>query len=224
MWDYVDTQSDISDAAYYNALMYLGEMFTKFTVAAMVSAVNEGRERHQYQLRYPLVRADGIGTWSQILDEVLTGVPAQYLIENIKSEEKEVYQLTARTNAGAWQHSSVTLLFNCLRIADPNSEPLPSKIQGKSWFSIFAELRNKTRGHGAVPGGKISLMCPDLHKAIETFAENFCLFRRPWAYLAQTRKRKYHVVRWSEDSGALDVLKRREGITYSFAEGLHILF
>ncbi len=227
MWENVEIQSDISDAAYFNALMYMGEMLTKFTVAAMVSAVDDGRERHQYQLRYPLVRADGIGTWSQILDKLLTGVPAQYLFENIKGERKEVHQLTARTKSGAWQHSSVTSLFNCLRMADPNdpnTEPPLSKIQGKSWFSIFAELRNKTRGHGAIPGGQTSLICPDLHKAIETFAENFYLFRRPWAYLAHTRKRKYHVVRWTEDFGALDVLKRRDGTTYRFTEGVHILF
>lgn len=88
MWDHIEIQKEISDAAYFNALMYMGEMFTKFTVAAMVSAVNEGRERHQYQLRSPLVRADGLGSWSQILDNVLTGVPAQHLIEDVKAEGK----------------------------------------------------------------------------------------------------------------------------------------
>ncbi len=68
MLDHIEIQKDISDAAYFNALMYMGEMFTKFTVAAMVSAVNDGRERHQYQLRSRLVREDGLGWWSQILD------------------------------------------------------------------------------------------------------------------------------------------------------------
>ena len=224
MWEHIEIQKELSDAAYFNALMYMGEMFTKFTVAAMVSAVNEGRERHQYQLRSPLVRADGIGTWSQILDKVLTGVPAHHLIEDIKGEGKEVHELTMRTKADAWQYDSVTLLYNCLRIAEPNAEPPPNRIQGKSWFSVFSALRNKTRGHGAISGGKTSTMCPDLHESIETFLENFCLFHRPWAYMAQTQKRKYHVVRWTDDAGALDILKRREGTAYSFTEGVHILF
>lgn len=224
MREHIETQKDISDAAYFNALMYMGEMLTKFTVAAMVAAVNDGRERHQYQLRYPLVRADGIGTWSQILDKVLTGVPAQHVIEEIKGEGKEVYDLTMRTKADAWQHVSVTLLFNCLKFADPNAEPPPNRIQGKSWFNVFSSLRNKTRGHGAIPGGTTSTMCPALHESIETFLENFCLFQRPWAYMSQTQKRKYHVVRWTEDASALDILKRREGTAYSFTEGVHILF
>ena len=224
MWDHIETQKDQSDAAYFNALMYMGEMFTKFTVAAMVSAVNDGRERHQYQLRHPLIRANGIGTWSQVLDKVLTGVPAQHLIEDIKGEGKEVNELTVRTKSDAWQHRSVTSLHKCLRIADPHAEPPPNRIQGKSWFNLFSSLRNKTRGHGAISGGKTSAMCPDLHESIETFLENFCLFQRPWAYMAQTQKRKYHVVRWTDDTGALDILKRREGTAYSFTEGVHILF
>ncbi|MDE2775884.1 MAG: hypothetical protein OXI77_08095 [Chloroflexota bacterium] len=224
MWDHIETQKDQSDAAYFNALMYMGEMLTKFTVAAMVSAVNDGRERHQYQLRHPLVRADGIGTWSQILDRVLTGVPAQHLIEDIKGEGKEVYELTKRTKADAWQHISVSLLYNSLRIADPNAEPPPTRIQAKSWFNLFSALRNRTRGHGAISGGKASAICADLKESIETYLDNFCLFQRPWAYMAQTQKRKYHVVRWTDDSGALDILKRREGTAYSFAEGAHILF
>ena len=224
MWEHIETQKDISDAAYFNALMYMGEMFTKITVAAMISAVNEGRERHQYQLRYPLVRADGIGKWSQILDKVLTGVPAHHLIEDIKGEGKEVYELTMRTKAGAWQHESVNLLYSCLRIAESNAEPPSNRIQGKSWFNVFSTLRNRTRGHGAISGGKTSAICPHLHESIISFIENFYLFQRPWAYLAQTQKRKYHVVRWTSEASALDILKRREGTAYSFTEGVHILF
>lgn len=42
--------------------------------------------------------------------------------------------------------------------------------------------------------------------------------------MAQTQKRKYHVVRWTEEARALDILKRREGTAYGFSEGVHILF
>ncbi|MYH65441.1 MAG: hypothetical protein F4136_07280 [Chloroflexi bacterium] len=224
MWDHIETQKDHSDSAYFYALMYMGEMLTKFTVAAMVSAVNEGRERHQYQLKHPLVRANGVGTWSQILDKVLTGVPAHHLIDDIKGEGREVYQLTVRTRAGEWQYNSVSSLFKCLHILDPDSEPPPRKIQGKSWFSKFAALRNRTRGHGAIAARKSSQLCPLLDCSIRMFIDNFILFQRPWAYMAQTQKRKYHVARWTEEAQVLDVLKRREGTAYSFSEGVHILF
>ena len=224
MQDHIETQKDISDAAYFNSLMYFGEMLTKFTVAAMVSAVDEGRDRHQYRLKHRLVKADGIGEWSQVLDEILTGVPAQHLFEGIKSNGNETNQLTKRTKPDEWQHKSVTLLFECLKIAEPDVEPLPKKIQGKSWFGIFAMFRNKTRGHGAPSGGQLSSMCPDLHDSITTFADNFRLYQRPWAYLAQTLKRKYYIVRWTEEAGNLNILKTREGKQYSFREGVYIHF
>ena len=226
MWDHVEIQKESSDAAYFNALMYMGEMFTKITVAAMISAVNDGRERHQYQLRSTLVRSEsgGLGSWRQILDKILTGVPAQHLVEDVKGEGKELNQLTARTKSDEWQFVSVSHLYDCLSIVEPSTELAPKRIQGKTWFSQFTELRNRTRGHGAVSAGNISRMCPYLNASIRTFSENFALFRRPWAFLSQTQKRKYHVVRWTEEARALDFLKRREGTKYSFSEGVYILF
>ena len=61
MKELVDTQRLESEAAYFNALMYYGEMLSKITVIGLVSAVNEERERYQYRLNHRLVRATGIG-------------------------------------------------------------------------------------------------------------------------------------------------------------------
>ena len=224
MWERVERDKDRSDADYFFALMYLGEMLTKFTVAAMVAAVNEGRDRHQYRLRYQLVRSDGIGDWGQVLNEVLTGVPAQHLFEGVKRPGDEIYQLTKRTKSDEWQHESVTLLSKCLKIAVPNVEPPPKKIQGKLWFSTFAALRNKTRAHGAQPSGQLSSICPLLHDSIKLFIDNFRLYQRPWAYLAQTLKRKYYVVRWTEEAENLSILKTIQGKQHNFSEGVYIHF
>ena len=98
MLDKVETQKDISHTDYFNSLMYLGEMVVKFAVAGMVAAVNEGQDRHQYRLRKQLVEANGIGDWSKVLDEVLSGVAAQYLCNGVKGEGNETYQLTKEDN------------------------------------------------------------------------------------------------------------------------------
>ena len=224
MWERIERDKDRSDADYFFALMYLGEMLTKFTVAAMVAAVNDGRDRHQYRLRYQLVRSDGIGDWSQVLNEVLTGVPAQHLFEGVKRPGNEINQLTKRTKSDEWQHESVTLLSKCLKIAVPNAESPPKKIQGKLWFSTFAALRNKTRAHGAQPSGYLSSICPHLHDSIKLFIDNFRLYQRPWAYLAQTLKRKYYVVRWTEEAENLSILKTIQGKQHNFSEGVYIHF
>lgn len=224
MWDIVETQKDISDTDYFIALMYLGQMVVKFAVSGMVAAVIEGQDRHQYRLRKQLVESDGIGSWSRVLDETLTGVAAQYLHTGVKGEGYETYQLTKKTTSQDWQHRSVTLIRQCLKVAKPNASFSSKKIQGKLWFSTFAELRNKTLAHGAPGAGQIRKMCPELDESLRTLIENFCLFNRPWAYLLQTHKRKYHVSRWNESASNLRPLQTKAGTQFNFPEGVYIHF
>ena len=220
MWDRVKIDKDKSDKDYFDALMYTGELMTKLVAAGMVAAVNDGRERHQYRLKYQLIRADGIGVWASAIDEIVNGVPKQHLLSAANQEAKE---LTQRTSSGTWQYDSVMLLDNCLKVAVPHSESQPRKIQAKFWFTTFAMLRNKTRGHGALPSSKLNQICPDLHSSIQLFVENFSLFKRGWAYLDETLKGKYRVIRWN-DIDTLDFLKTRQGTEYKFGEGVHLHF
>ena len=213
-----------SELAYFNSLMYYGEMLTKFSVAGLVAAVKEGRNRHQYSLKHRLVRATGIGEWREVLDEILTGVAAQHLSSAITGDGDELSQLSARSKSDAWQYKSVLLLHSCLELADPEVEPLPRRVMGKTWFSFFARLRNKTRGHGALPSDQLVQMCPDLRQAIDIFASNFKLYQRPWAYMQDTLKGKYHVIRWNEEAEELSALTTRRGGRFNFLPGVYILF
>jgi hypothetical protein len=95
--------------------MYLGELLTKIVAAGMIAAVDDTRDRQQYRLKYHLVRSDGVGDWGKAIDEVLTGVPAQYLIDSITGEGNEANQLTQRVASGDWQYDSTALLLGCLR-------------------------------------------------------------------------------------------------------------
>jgi hypothetical protein len=172
MWEHIDDERENSEAAYFNSLMYLGEMLTKLVAAGMVAAVDNNRDRQQYRLKHQLVRADGLGDWAQAIDEVLTGVPAQYLISKVKSQGSEANQLTQRSKSGEWQYESVALLDKCLKQITPDSEKLANKVSGRAWFRLFAELRNKTRGHGAPSGRQLAQLCEDLRKSIELIQDN----------------------------------------------------
>jgi hypothetical protein len=156
MWEQIQDEYENSEVAYFNSLMYLGEMLTKIVAAGMIAAVDNTRDRQQYRLKYQLVRANGIGDWSRAIDEVLTGVPAQHRIANITGEGNEVNQLTQKSQSGEWQYESVVLLDNCLKQIEPNSEKLTKKVSGRIWFKLFTELRNKTRGHGAPSGRQLA--------------------------------------------------------------------
>ena len=225
MWDHIEIQKDISDAAYFNALMYMGRMSMKISVAALVAAVHDGRDRHQYRLKYRLVRAEGYGDWGSVLEHILTGVTAHNHYEGITGSDNEVYQLTKKTTAGDWQHQSVILLAKCLQeIGQKHTTSRDSKIKGMEWFKSFPQLRNKTQGHGAPSSGQLSRICHDLHSSIKLFTDNFRLFQRPWAYIAQTLKGKYRVVRWTEEADTLRTLATVKGKKFTFPEGVYVLF
>ena len=221
MWERVDIARDDSDANLFNTLMYMGEMLTKVVATGLVSAIGDDRDRQRYRQLYQLVRADGIGDWSRIIDETLTGVPAQYLLVQAREEQNELNQ---RFDAGTWQYESVARISNCLKILEPNFEKLSQKVQARQWFSIFAHLRNKTRGHGAIPSELYNKLCPDLENSIYLFIDNHRLFKRPWAYLYQSLSGKYRVTNWTENTQSLEFLKRRLGYPVNKTNGIYIHF
>ena len=220
----IEDEKKESDAAYFNVLMYAGEMLAKLAVAGLVAAVSEERDRHQYRLRYQLVRAASIGSWREVLDEIMSGVPAQYLSDAIRLEGRELPQLKARTKPDAWQYRSVSCLHSCLQIANPSAEAPPRRIAGKSWLSAFTQLRNSTRGHSAHGSATLTDMCDDLETSIRLFAHNFYLFKRPWVYLDQTLKGKYHLILLSEEAESLRFLATARGRQYNYSKGVYVLF
>lgn len=215
----LDVARQDSDTSLFLHLLYFGEMLLKLTAAGLIAAVMEDRERHRYRQIYRLVRADGLGEWSAAIDDVLTGPASQFLTPAARLEQRE---LTQACKKGVWQHDCVSLLYRCLCEIDPGHELVPIKIDGRRWFSLFAELRNKTRGHGAQSGTTWSRICPSLEQSIILLADNHHLFRRPWVYLYRNLSRKYRVTRLTDSSAPFDYL-RSDG-TPSLDNGVYVHF
>ena len=64
----------------------------------------------------------------------------------------------------------------------------------RSWFRKFAELRNKTRGHGAITPATCARLIPAFQKTVKLILENNPIFALPWAYLHRNLSSKYRVV------------------------------
>ena len=140
-----------SDAAMFIELLYAGELVLKLTTAAFVASVEDDREHHRYRLVHGLVRADGIGDWARALDEVLTGPASQELAGALLKARQE---FTERVGKGSWQHTAVSDLHAVFSGVHDGVQPIGDKVALRIWFQLFAELRNKTRGHGALtPAG-----------------------------------------------------------------------
>ena len=185
----------------------------------MLAAIGDDTNRNRYQLEHQLVRSNGLGDWSNAIEEALSGPASQYLIPDAQTER---IQLTKLCSEGDWQHEAVAslkLALEQLRIA---SEAVPVRSDMKRWFRLFTTLRNKTRGHGATRPADSGQAAIHLFHSIKTVYENFHLFQRPWVYLYRNLSGKYRVTSLGNDAEVFDYLKKES--THSFPDGVYLHF
>ena len=192
------------DSAYFWQLLYFGELVVKIATVGMCAAISDDSDRHRYASLYRLVRSNGIGEWAQVLDEVINGPTSILLRPEIQSEKRE---LSTRVSSEAWQYRSISYLDAALRELDQHRQGMPAKIEGRLWFSYFAELRNATRGHGALSPFLCAKLSPPLAEAINMFVAGFSLFRREWVYLHKNLSGKYRVTPFGATSDLYQPLK-----------------
>ena len=92
MWNQVNVARQDSDTSFFLNLLYFGEMLVKLCAGGLVSAVPDERERHRYRQTHRLVRADGLGEWSDTIDDVLLGPASQSLLPGARTEQKDLVQ------------------------------------------------------------------------------------------------------------------------------------
>jgi hypothetical protein len=191
MLDRVRRYGADSDTAMFSELLYAGEFILKVTVAAFVSAIEDDRENHRYRLLHGLIRADGIGEWTKALDDALVGTASQHLSRTLYDARKV---FTERLGRGNWQHEAVSLLQEVLMSVYDGAQPVGDRVALRAWFQMFAELRNKTRGHGATTPAMCAKLAPKLDGSIRLLSANSPMFELSWAYLHRNLSGKYRVV------------------------------
>ena len=176
----IEVAKEDSDTSLFLHLMYAAEQLTKLVTVGILACVEDDNLRHRYSQEYRLVRADGIGEWTSTLDEILLGPTSHFLCLGIINFQRD---LLDGKKPGSWQYDSIKLLNDCLQIVDKRAESLPTKTQGRNWFTLFARFRNKTRGHGAMGSNVCALICPLLEESINSIINNLEIFNFPWVYL-----------------------------------------
>jgi hypothetical protein len=220
MWERVNRSREDGDTALFMELLYLGELITKLTIAAAVSTVGDDRDRHRYRQLHRLVRADGLGEWALVLDEVLTGATAQHIIAGARDAHR---QLTERISQGSWQYDSVRELDDCLCLLASDGEELPLKVDGRRWFTLFSALRNRTRGHGALSAPLAGRLCVKLERSSRVVAEQLALLNAPWVYLHRNLSGKYRVTELIP-GGAAPFAHLKASNTAHLKDGVHVWF
>lgn len=156
-------EKEESDVSAFYCLMFFGELITKVTVCAVLSGMTDDRDRNRYGLLHDLVRADGIGSWTSVMDLALTGPSAQFLKDEFKDLQRELLQ---RTASGEWQHEAISLLHETIESLQIEVGNLPPAVPLRQWFMWFALLRNKTRSHGATLAFECSRAVPLLEHSL----------------------------------------------------------
>jgi energy-coupling factor transporter ATP-binding protein EcfA2 len=222
--DRLNIDKSDSESTYFNSLLLLGEMAIKVIASGLLAGVENGRDHSRYIQEYRLVRADGIGEWVQVIDEITTGITSQSIIEPLREEQKE---LITKTKQDAWQYRAVEKLISCVNIVNSEKkEEMSSNVKLTRWFSLFAGLRNSTRGHGATLSTQYALMCEPLFESIKILLDNFIVFKRQWAFLHRSLSGKYRVVPYTEDVSGFDDLKTAEAVQEqdNYTDGIYIYF
>ena len=215
----VETDKDESDFAYFFALLLASEAIAKVIVLGLLAALDDDTESNRYRVAHRLVRANGLGDWSDALQDVLSGPASQFLIHDAHRDRN---QLTRKGKKGEWQYEAVTSLQKTLTILSIKGEPVQTRADMTSWFRQFATLRNKTRGHGAPRPAQCGYAAAFLADSIKSISDNLFLFEREWVYLHRSLSGKYRVSRITDVSEAFDYLRSERN--HSLPDGVYVHF
>lgn len=214
------TIEDGSDGDVFSELLLHMEMVVKIAMCGLAAALPDDRERTRYKLLYRLVRADGLGEWVSCLGQAVAGPISQHLARSAKLGEAK--ELTQKMAQESWQYEAVSFIRECLVDAGNRPDTLPSKVQCLQWFEHAAQLRNSTRGHGALQGAVLSRMVPKLERSLSLICSNFSLFKREWAYLHKCMSGKYRVSRLSKEIPSFEFLKSAKGRSHELSDGIYL--
>jgi hypothetical protein len=196
-----------SDFTYFFSLLLATESLAKIMVLGVVAAIADDKDRNRYRLEHQLVHANGLGEWAGVIEDALSGPASQFLIADAQDEQTE---LTCLCKNGVWQADAIAALKSALQHLNIEAEEVPVKSDMKRWFRLFVTLRNKTRGHGAMPHEKSTKGAEYLAQSIDLIYKNFRLFKRPWAHLYRNLSGKYRVSAITDDVSEFDSFKRSQ--------------
>jgi hypothetical protein len=213
----LDVAKEDSDFSYFFSLLVTGEVISKIVTLISASALISDKDRHQYRILHGLARASGIGDWSKAIDDVLVGTASQYLIPEFRECQAE---LTKKTPDGEWQNLAVQELIKALEILNINNATINGKKDLRSWFKLFTELRNKTRGHGALLSGAASKAVSHLETSIQLIIDNLTILSLPTAYLKRNLSGKYRVTEIGVPSDSFDLYRTNSEL--SLEDGVYV--
>ena len=204
------------DSSYCTILSLQLEYLTKLTTLAALACVERDPERNRYRLEHRLIRADSVGEWTTVLQETLTGRPAQFIKNSARTHTAVLNQ---RVGADDPRHKAVTSMRDACE-AVGLKEQLGAKVALRKLLELGVAFRNHTRAHGATTIDQASAACPHLLEAVRGLQETTSFFHLPWVHLHRNYSGKYRVTDLLNDSAPFASLKSES--QYSMENGIYL--
>jgi NB-ARC domain len=209
-----------SDSSYFSCLMYAGEFALKILTLELIAGLETDSAQRPYEFEYRLVRADGLGEWQKVIDELCIGPAASQLIDQARSMQV-AYTQAHGPEATSWQRICIDGVEEARGVVDhdfQSSKRLRASL--RRWADSFVWLRNKVRAHGApTPTDQLRMAGP-LGLSVNLLLENADPTTRSWAYLLQNQKLKYRVSSFGGDRESFSYLTRET--EHQHIEGCYI--
>ena len=111
MLERIEIEKEDSDLSYFFSLMLFGEMLLKLITCGLLALCEEDPARQRYRIEHRLVRTNGLGDWSDAIEELTTG-PASHNLH--KDSTSIAAEIALKVESQAWQYKTVSLLHGCL--------------------------------------------------------------------------------------------------------------
>lgn len=204
----IELDRDEGDVALFLALMLKLEFTTKLAVSAMIACIGDDSDRHRYSMEHELVRASSLGDWANVLNKTLLGPPAQVILQRARYLARD---LTQHVGSRDWRYSCIKSLNEAALSLDVTTT-IGAKVALRQYFDIAAQIRNRTRGHGAPTASQCSRACPRLEESLCEMIENVQVLKLAWAHIHRNLSGKYRVSPLLNDCSAFDYLKRTRDV------------
>ena len=186
----IDSESHISDNAYYDSLVKSFEFLTKYIATVLISVLPPEYKQSRYLWEYRLVRASGLGHWRDAIRQ-LSGGAFSTLSNRFASlgYADAIEQLTIKAKEGQWQHKVTKAIIESKSRMLNEQSNVPSRTSLLVAFDHFVEFRNKD-AHGASKSAAKSSMASYLEEARHQIEDNLSLLKVPLIICRKTIKGK----------------------------------
>lgn len=189
-WKRIEVDLQDSEITAFYSLLNLGEMITKIISATLAAGIQSDPENRRYATEYKLIRAAGVGEHVAAIDEALLGPTSELLYSDLRPLHKNLTQKVSADSPCGFCLAAMKSTLDMLGIT-PGEQAPPNTL--RAWLHWFAQLRNKTRGHGAQRTEMISSAYPKLRESLALLTQEVEIFSTHWAYVKRNLSGKFRV-------------------------------